>query len=207
MKATIFGILFLLSTTAMAGDCERNAKDAKGRGIRYVVFSFEGLASYLAGFVRNNLVESLPGSYQQRFVAESFAYTGDDQAVRCLRDYQAVFGKSAKFVVIGHSFGGGIAVPNFLDKLSSSDELHAVITLDPRSWTSDSIYSRSKDLFVFQPKLKPTVRIFLNFFQRGSMPGYKVKGAVNVPINDSNHVGMPANQRVHHSVEEILSAL
>ncbi len=201
MKLFIITIAaFVLPGIALARDCRRDALAAEKSKTHDIVFSFEGLASYAAGFVRNGLIEELPDT----FVSKNFAYTQDDDAYDCTKDFQAVLGAKMRVFVVGHSFGAGIAVPNYLARFPKGSVIHGVVTLDPRSWTSDSTYGQTKDLFMFRRNADLKINAWVNYFQRGGMPGYKVKGAINVPINDSSHVRMPKQDPVKNTLKELL---
>lgn len=201
MKLFLFTFwIFVLPSFAEARDCSRDALEAQRSKTYDIVFSFEGLASHGAGFVRNGLIEPLPDT----FVSKNFAYTQDDEAYDCTRDFQALLGDKMRLFVVGHSFGGGIAVPNYLARFPKGAVVHGVVTLDPRSWTSDSIYGQTKDLFVFQRNKDLKIQAWVNYFQRGGMPGYKVKGAINVPINDASHVGLPKQDPVKNTLMELM---
>lgn len=193
--------LLVLPTLSQAEDCLRDARLAKQAGIDHLLISFEGLASYGSGFVRNGLIKKLSPSAQRRIVSKNYAYTSTSSALKCLQSFQAEYPSgSLQIILLGHSFGGGISVFEFLSKTKS--KIQTVLTLDPRSWNGDSIYRRTKDLMVFQ--MPANVEKTFNFYQRGGMGGYQVRGAKNQILQNTRHTAVPRDPGVKALLENII---
>ncbi len=180
--------LGLTQTAHAASSCRSEALDARDKGVHHLVVSFEGLASYFAGFTRRGLIRPLQTKYGATFVSENFSWGSSQKAENCIRDWKVVHGPDLKLSIIGHSFGGGIAVFELLREIKDIDVAN-VITIDPRSWTTDRNYRRlgTMDLFT-QPA---NVEEFSNFYQTGAMRGYRVIGATNVKVSGKGHTRMP----------------
>lgn len=182
-----------MSQTSFAKVCVDDAKKSKAAGINHLVISFEGLMSYGAGFVRRSLIKNMSANSQYKFYSKNLSYTSTSKAVECINDWEQVFKSQYELTIIGHSFGGGIATFKLLG-LIKNVYVDNVITLDPRSWSSDSGYYKTKSLYQFAaPK---NVGKFLNFYQRGGMPGYKVLGAENFELKNTTHTRVPTHSSV-----------
>jgi hypothetical protein len=191
-------LTLIVSRPAVAASgCLQEARDAKKQSVSHLVVSFEGLASYFAGFVRRSLIRDLQEKYEGEFISKNYSYTSSVSAAQCAKDWYGVFGDQAVITVIGHSFGGGIAVFEMLKRLPNVPVNH-VVTLDPRSWTTDSLYSKNKNLAPFT--LPTNVLEGWNFYQRGAMPGYEVRGAKNFRLSGVSHVRVPAHPEVLRAV-------
>jgi pimeloyl-ACP methyl ester carboxylesterase len=196
MKKFIFILLAisLTSNFAQAKVCLKEAQNAKSQGISHLVVSFEGLASYFSGFVRRSLIRDLQKNYGDEFVSKNYSYTSSKTAAECVSDWATVFKTQSTITIIGHSFGGGIATFDLLQKIPNV-RIQNVITLDPRSWTSDSNYNRNKNMYQFV--IPKNVIYGMNFFQRGGMPGYKVENANNYQLTNTAHTRVPAHSIVY----------
>lgn len=194
----IFAFIFT-STIAQAKICTKDALAAKAQGVNHLVISFEGLMSYNAGFVRKTLIKNLQSKF--RFYSKNLSYTSTAKAVECLNDWENVFKSNYQLSVIGHSFGGGIATFKFLELIKHT-HVDNVMTLDPRSWSTDSQYSKTKSLYQF--KKPQNVDQFVNFYQRGGMPGYRVQGAQNQELKNTKHTKVPAHPHVEVSARCLL---
>lgn len=200
MKTKLFIFLLTLAVgqTAAAGSCRNEALSARDKGINHLVVSFEGLASYWAGFVRKGLIYPMQKKYGQSFVSKNHSYGGVRSAENCIRDWKLVHGPSLVLTVIGHSFGAGIAVPNLLSEIKDIPVAH-VITMDPRSWSTDWNYRRMRTLDLYTTP--GNVDTHVNFYQLGGMRGYRYVGAENVQVFGSNHVGLPRVSKIHERVQ------
>lgn len=201
MKKQFISLLligFFLSSQAQAADgCSALARESKTQGISHLIISFEGLASYWAGFVRRSLLRNLQSQFAGEFASKNYSYTSSAAAAACISDWKKVWGDRAQFTVIGHSFGGGIAVFDLLKRVPQVTISH-VITLDPRSWTADSLYAKNKNLKQFT--LPDNVVSGFNFYQRKAMPGYQVEGAKNIQLVGPSHTKVPAHAEVFNVV-------
>ncbi|MCO5142946.1 MAG: hypothetical protein M9962_07645 [Oligoflexia bacterium] len=198
----VFLSSLLVLNLAFAEDCLREAQEAKQSGANHLVVSFEGLGSKQAGFVRNGLLKRIENDVGRIMVSKNYAYTEDAKAFECIKDFKNVLGKDLNLMVIGHSFGGGIAIFNLLDRMNGM-QVDNVITLDPRSMDSEARFMLSKSENIYS---KPnTVRIgaFYNFYQKGGLPGYAVKGAKNIELKGVNHAALPS----HSSVQKLAKKL
>ncbi len=200
MKSKIF--VFLLATLigqhAYAGSCRSEALKARDSGVKHLVVSFEGLASYWAGFVRKGLIKPMQNKYGATFVSKNYSYGSTQSAESCIRDFKLVMGSDLHLSVIGHSFGAGIAVFNLLNEIKDIS-VNEVVTMDPRTWSTDWNYRRMKTLDLFE---KPAnVARQMNFYQTGGMRGYRVVGADNVQVTGTTHVGMPRVKGIHQQVQ------
>lgn len=195
----LFTICSLAASAVHAKVCYQEALKAKSDGNHHLVISFEGLMSYNAGFVRKTLIRDLKNEYT--FFSKNLSYTSVKTAMECIYDWENVFRQNYKLSIIGHSFGGGIATFELLEKIKNLHVDH-VMTLDPRSWKSDSLYRKSKNLNVFKKPLN--VREFYNLYQRGAMPGYKVLDATNTKLENTSHTGLPAHDTVFQQARCLL---
>lgn len=200
-KWSVMTVMILVSTVTSAASCRSDAITARERGVHHLVISFEGLASYFAGFVRKGLIAPLARAHGDEFFSMNYAYTSSAKAAACVREWKSVQGSHLRVTVIGHSFGGGIAVPAFLSAARDID-FETVITLDPRSWSADANAARTKSLDQFAAPAN--VRRFFNFYQRGGMPGYRVLGAENYQIQGTTHTALPRNSTVIRAVDDLL---
>lgn len=193
---------FISFSVYAAEDCARDAQIAKQAGVENLVISFEGLASYGAGFVRKGLLAKLSQEAQREIVSKNYAYTSVAGATKCVNAFKATY-PEIKVILIGHSFGGGIAAFDFLT--ATKLKFKGVITLDPRSWSSDSQYNRTKDIQVFRVPEKNRFDEFYNFYQRGGMGGYQVRGATsNQLLIKTAHTAVPKDPRVKLLLENLV---
>lgn len=197
----LFGLTLFTTSTAAQADCRDEALAASRKGIHHLVVSFEGLASYSAGFVRKGLIAPLIAAHPGRFVSANFAYTSVTRAELCIREWSSVHGQSLRLTIIGHSFGGGIATFR-LFKLIPDLYISEAVTLDPRSWTSDSNLRKTRSLEQFARPVN--VGQFLNFYQRGGMPGYRVEGAENFELTGVRHTRVPRHEAVRAALTDLL---
>ncbi len=193
MRLIILFFILAFASRSYAGGCDSEAQLAKSKGIHRLVVSFEGLMSYNAGFVRRALIKDLSDSHKNLFHSKNYAYTSTTKAAACILEWKNVHRSDLHLTVVGHSFGGGIAVFKLLD-LIPTVIVDVAMTLDPRSWTADSRFYKSKSLFQFEST--DNVVRFINFYQRGSMPGYAVKGAENIELKHTRHTKVPAHPNV-----------
>jgi len=194
----VFVLSLIFSHVAHAGECTKDAQNSQKSGVNHLVVSFEGLASHFAGFVRKSLILNLQKRHPNEFVSKNYSYRSSSKAAACIRDWHQVFKGEFILSIVGHSFGGGIATFELLQKIGDIPVDHAV-TLDPRSWVSDRDYRKNKDLFQFSNP--GNVGYFVNFFQRGGMPGYKVRGAENFELKNTSHTRVPAHGAVFQAVD------
>lgn len=187
-------------------DCIDAAMETKKRGIHGVVVSFEGLASHGRGYVRNGLIKPTPSSLAKKFTSLSYPYTRGSEAANCLLDYYQVHGNRLAIFVIGHSFGAGIALFDFFESLPKALPIRGVISLDPRSWSSDSTYRKSRDPFVFSIQGYGKSLPWWNFYQTGSFRGYLVKGAGNSYLDGVSHTGLPKHEVVRNTYLKMLQS-
>lgn len=91
------------------------------------------------------------------------------------------------YVVVTHSFGWTaikkLAIPGvapLFASLSLMQNIKAIITIDPRSWTCD---------FGGAASFKAPISHTYNFYQKSwfSLPGYPVAGAANVKLTGYSH--------------------
>ncbi len=196
-------LLMAISELALA-QCEDIAKAAKAKSVHGLVVSFEGLASHGRGYVRKGLLGATPPSLSRRFTSMNYPYTRAEEAASCVLDFYKHHGNRLALIVVGHSFGAGISLFEFFQSLPMEVPVRAVLSLDPRSWSSDSSYRRSRDPFVFSLEGYGKRLPWTNFFQTGSFRGYLVKGAKNNLLEGVSHTALPKNATVQATFFTIL---
>lgn len=173
--------------------CSELASLANRSGVSQLVVSFEGLMSKQVGFVRKNLVRKSRDSVDFGFVSVAYGWTNSSQAATCAQEWKNIYGERSRILLVGHSFGAGIATFKFLEKIPGITVQHA-ITLDARTGGTDGRYLVSREFNQFS---KPSnVVKFTNFWQSRGLRGYGVSGAENIQITGSSHTGLPKTDRV-----------
>ncbi|PCJ20598.1 MAG: hypothetical protein COB02_03495 [Candidatus Cloacimonadota bacterium] len=180
--------------------CEVLAYDSKKANVSHLVISFEGLGSKFAGFVKRNITRKIQKELNYSFATKGYGWTDTNAAHECITKWSKVMKETLKLTIIGHSFGAGIATFKLLDKLKVSDiQVNNVITLDPRTGSNGGF---SGEFMHFQ---KPEhVNLFVNFWQKRGLRGYGVKGAENIQILNTGHVGLAKNKKVYDRVKSII---
>lgn len=226
-KWCIYLIPALLSIQlASAGECLREAREAKQSGVKNLVISFEGLGAKNLGFVRNGLLAKIGKEIRRTAVSKNYDYTEDDKAYACVKDFKKIYKEDIRITIIGHSFGGGIGTFKLLARMNGQ-AVQNVITLDPRSMDGDSKYWRlmsqnyNKNDFrkvsfnknnkkkepseaVFECPKNVKIGNFYNFYQKGGMPGYEVKGARNFELKNISHISVPADRKVQKATKNLI---
>lgn len=203
----VYSLLLLLGISEAAlAQCEDIAKASKAKSVHGLVVSFEGLASHGRGYVRNGLIAATPSSLSRKFTSMNYPYTRAEEAASCVLDFYKHHGNRLALIVMGHSFGAGISLFEFFQSLPVEVPVRAVLSLDPRSWSSDSTYRRSRDPFVFSLEGYGKRLSWTNFFQTGSFRGYLVKGAKNTLLEGVSHTALPKNAKVQATFFQLLQA-
>lgn len=137
------------------------------------IIAFEGLGNL--GYLKQGLIGPLERKYGEKILVTMYHH------------FQIPSGPCN--IIIGHSLGGESAI-NHIKNLNPKPIL---LTLDPRR---NSIASWFDILLPFQAPFDDVRAIYAyNFFRRGFMPGYEVKGAENVKLSCS-HGGVPYQPEV-----------
>lgn len=151
------------------------------------ILVFEGLGGMGMGYLQKGLLDPFLNKYPKAFTYDRVAY---NQKV-------APF---AYDVVIGHSLGGEAA----LRYVEANPKCKVCQTLDPRR---NNIVSCFDIVFPFQaPFGVPPVPTY-NFIHSSFppfMPGYHVKGALNVTVKGYSHTGMTAAPQVSETLARVL---
>lgn len=203
----VYSLLLLMGISEKAlAQCDDIAKSAIAKGVHGLVVSFEGLASHGRGYVRNGLISAVPASLAKKFTSMNYPYTRAEEAASCVLDFYKYHGNRLALIVVGHSFGAGISLFEFFQSLPLEVPVRAVLSLDPRSWSSDSTFRRSRDPFVFSLEGYGKRLSWTNFFQTGSFRGYLVKGAKNSLLERVSHTALPKNATVQSTFFKLLQA-
>ena len=128
--------------------CSELASLANRSGVSQLVVSFEGLMSKQVGFVRKNLVRKSRDSVNFGFVSVAYGWTNSSQAATCAQEWKNVYGDRSRILLVGHSFGAGIATFKFLENIPGITVHHA-ITLDARTGGTDGRYLVSREFNQF----------------------------------------------------------
>ncbi|MEW6709946.1 MAG: hypothetical protein AB1403_09020 [Candidatus Riflebacteria bacterium] len=208
----MISIFCLAFTDGVMASNRDEALEFKQKGVDLLIVSFEGLASHGIGFVRNGLIEYLESSVKVPFVSKNYAYTDDSKAYSLIRDYFEVYGKNLRIMIIGHSFGGGIAVVKLLKRLKAYVDLkrvkgfsiESVITLDPRSWDGDTKFWTSRNEYLYSAPAGLDILNQYNFYQTSLlMRGYKFKNAKNIKLR-TMHTKMPKEKKVRTLCKDLI---
>lgn len=149
-----FVFAFWFGVWMLATSCTSTKVVESGTGKTAILV--EGLASYTAGFVRNNYKTEL----------EELGYTVYSEPYTTNKPIKAD-------VCIGHSFGGGAVINKFIF-------CKLLITMDPREWKASN-----NDNYV-SPCIDNECQHYNFWEEKDLLRGYPVAGAINKKISSSH---------------------
>lgn len=186
-KEAVIATLFFMGLTAQA-QCEKLLAEAKQRPTSTLVIAFDGLgtAEFGMGVLRRRVVSKIEERCPKNTIAsEDFYYSknGAKKAMACALAFQKEIGSSVSFQVMGHSFGAGKGVFNFIENAKAHGlTIENAITFDPRGYS-----------YKYAAPSKSVVENFVNLYQKVPLAGRPVKGADferNV-TGKASHVALP----------------
>ncbi|MCO5144019.1 MAG: hypothetical protein M9962_13095 [Oligoflexia bacterium] len=190
--------------------CKEQAENFYRDGKNHLVVTFEGLAMPSESFVYRGLIEKLQNTeIGSTFAVRAHRYKNAENAMTCIREWVNIHHERLNLTLIGHSFGGGIAVQSLLKTLKQENiKVKHVITLDPRD-NSSSIFSCRMQNPGNEKYTRPShVGQYINFYQcGGGLPGERVSGAENIEIERATHGNLPSQELVFKRVKELFEAL
>lgn len=181
-------ITLALTSIGTLANCEKLLEQAKRENRPQLVLTFDGLATAELGMkvLEHTFIKEYERECPRRpIMTKTFYYSksGAKKAVACAQSFKDEFGDRAKLSIVGHSFGAGKGVFNFIEAARKSDLfIENAVTFDPRGY--DYKYSAPS---------KSLVGNFVNIYQKFPLAGRKVKGAdyeANV-TGRTSHVGLP----------------
>lgn len=180
--------LTLFTLTSLQANCDKLLKEAKKNGSNTLIIAFDGLgtAEFGMGVLRRRVVSKVEERCgANRISSEDFYYSkkGAKKAVACAKAFEKEFGSSFSLHVMGHSFGAGKGVFNFIKAAKGTGlNIENAITFDPRGYS-----------YKYSAPSKKQVENFVNIYQNVPLAGRPVKGADferNV-TGKASHVGLP----------------
>lgn len=183
MKALMI-ISLLVTGIARGASCPKSVPQE----VDSVVILFDGLmtAELNLRLLERSIGESIKNRCGENKVLLINSYYGKSSArkvTKCLQTLQQKTKKKLKFMAIGHSFGAGKGVMNFIENFQKKKmNLDDVITFDPRGYS-----------YKYTNPGLPTVKNFVNIYQRRPLAGKKVKNAdyeIDV-TGESSHIDLP----------------
>lgn len=192
MKHTKIALLGVIGAAILAGptqaQCDKLLKEAKEKGARTLIITFDGLgtAEFGMGVLQKRVVKKVEERCgENQVVSQDFYYSkkGAKKAVNCALSFKKEFGDALGLHIMGHSFGAGKGVFNFIEGAKKAGlSIENAITFDPRGY--DYKYSAPS---------KKVVSNFINIYQKVPLAGRPVKGAdfERVVTGKASHVGLP----------------
>lgn len=189
--------------------CREQAEEFYREGKDHLVVTFEGLAMPSKSYVYNSLIEKLKNTANLEFAVRAHRHTQATKAMICIREWEQVHHERLQLTIIGHSFGGGVAVQKLLNYLNTENiRVKNVITLDPRN-PGSSIFSCRMQRPGREKFAKPVfVENYVNFYQcGGGLPGERVLGAENIEIDRATHTNLPNQELVYKKVKDLFESI
>lgn len=189
MKSTILSMALALGVFGMnaQASCEKELKEAIAKDSPILIVTFDGLGTAEFGMkvLKRTFYKTAENRCGDRVANADFYYSkkGAKSAVACAKSFQKHFGSEFELNVVGHSFGGGKGVFNFLKEAKGQGlKVANAVTFDPRGYS-----------YKYSNPGAPLVRNFVNIYQKVPLAGMLVKGAdfeTNV-TGKASHVGLP----------------
>ncbi len=179
--------LILLSIASQA-NCDKLLASARQNGSSTLIIAFDGLgtAEMGMGVLQRRLVDKVKERCgANKIASQDFYYSkrGAQKAVNCALAFHKEFGSSLSLHVVGHSFGAGKGVFNFIKAAKNTTPLviENAITFDPRGYS-----------YRYSAPSKKKVENFVNIYQKIPLAGRPVKGAdfERVVTGKASHVGL-----------------
>lgn len=207
--------------------CRLKAKESKRNGTSKLIIVFEGLWSLnqrtvnslqkfrtdiisgkkvdiklrgRGGYVTKGPLAYLVDNYAKEFDFFVLSHKTEkrrnkSKALLCVLEWNEVFGDELDLNIIGHSFGGYAAL-YLMHKLDERGLfINNIITIDARA------YSKGYKFFY----TSENVGILKNYYQKGFLRGYEIKGAVNKRLRGVSHGSISSSEQVFRGADEIFN--
>lgn len=188
MKTTLIALSALFLNTYAFAQCEKELKEAKEKNISTLIITFDGLATaeLKMRLLQKTFVKAAKKACgKDQVIGADFYYSKSSakEAFACAQSFVKEFGANARINVVGHSFGAGKGVFNFLENAQASGmNVDNVVTFDPRGYS-----------YQYANPGAPTVHHFVNIYQKIPLAGMLVAGAdkeFNV-TGKTSHIRLP----------------
>ncbi len=186
MKTLLILVSLCLVLTAKA-NCPAQLKEAINEDRSTLIITFDGLmtAELKAKLLQKSFVKEAKNLCGDSIIGADFYYSKAKakKAVQCALSFKKEFGSSFRLNLVGHSFGAGKGVFNFLKEAKKKNlQVDNVVTFDPRGYS-----------YRYSNPGSPLVNHFINIYQKVPLAGMKVKGAdkeFNV-TGQASHIALP----------------
>ncbi len=187
MKTTLLCLLILVAFNTQA-QCEKELREAKENNITTLIITFDGLATAemkMRLLQRTFVKAAKEACGSDRIIGADFYYSksGAKEAFACAQSFKKEFGSKANINVVGHSFGAGKGVFNFLEHtVKASLRVDNAVTFDPRGYS-----------YRYKNPGPSVVNQFINIYQKVPLAGMLVSGAdkeFNV-TGKASHIRLP----------------
>lgn len=187
MKTPLIFALLLITFNSYS-QCPELLKEAKENGASNLIITFDGLgtAELKMGVLQKRVVSKIKDRCGSKNISSKDFYYGKDaakEAIACAQSFSKAFGGRFSLHVLGHSFGAGKGVFNFIEEAEKKGQyIENIVTFDPRGYS-----------YKYANPGKEVVGNFVNIYQKVPLAGKKVKNAdkeFNV-TGMSSHVGLP----------------
>lgn len=184
-------LTLILAMTALAAtsyaECDKELKEAKKKDSNVLILTFDGLGTAELGMkvLKRTFYKTASERCGDKVANGDFYYSkrGARKAVACAQSFKKHFGNQLEVNIVGHSYGGGKGVFNFLKAAKKAGiKVTNAVTFDARGYS-----------YKYSNPGKSQVRNFVNIYQRVPLAGQLVKGAdfqQNV-TGEASHVGLP----------------
>ncbi|MCF8059549.1 MAG: hypothetical protein K9K67_09650 [Bacteriovoracaceae bacterium] len=187
MKMPIALTLLFLTVNSYS-QCPELLKEAKEKGASSLIITFDGLgtAEFGLGVLQKRVISKIKDRCGAKNISSmEFYYSkeGAKDAMVCAKSFSKAFGGRFTLHVLGHSFGAGKGVFNFIEEAQKADQyIENVVTYDPRGYS-----------YKYENPGKGTVGNFVNIYQKVPLSGRKVKNADSEfdVTGKSSHVSLP----------------
>lgn len=186
MKCPLTLIFLIVSVTATA-NCEKELNKAKNENSPNLIITFDGLGTAEFGMkvLEKRFVGLAQKKCQKKITSANFYYSkgGAKQAIECAQSFADTFGSKFSLSIVGHSFGAGKGVMNFIEEAEGTTlYIENTITFDPRGYS-----------YKYSAPAKSVSGNFINIYQKVPLAGRKVKGADHEfdVTGKASHVGLP----------------
>lgn len=197
--------LFIPANPAFS-QCEKLLESAKKTGAQTLIIAFDGLgtAELGMGVLKRRVIKKVEERCgEKNIAAQSFYYSkrGAKKAVNCALSFKKACGPSTTLHIMGHSFGAGKGVFNFITEAKKKGlSIENAITFDPRGYS-----------YKYSAPSKTTVSNFVNIYQQVPLAGRPVKGAdfERIVTGKASHVALPrvfADMALANSVGDLSCA-
>lgn len=186
--ALLSALSSVILSQPLQANCDKLLSEARSKGARTLIITFDGLgtAELGMGVLQRRVVKKVEERCGENQVAsKDFYYSkrGAKKAVACALSFKKEFGDSLSLHIMGHSFGAGKGVFNFIKEAKKSGlNIENAITFDPRGYS-----------YKYSAPSKRIVSNFINIYQKIPLAGRPVKGAdfERVVTGKASHVGLP----------------